>query len=205
VNFVGWYYNARCKNKTKISVLSLIILLNASLHCSVFSFDFIMLLVLAKEVVEKGFCKEFGYFCAHDTYLHLFMVIQNCPSWFCTTLLLLLSYFELQTLKLIQHWPYLGWLLTSSWPEVVTVGYNMDVRIWQLEKVGEWIWMTSHKGTNNSHVGKIKYLTDKDFYVYLKLRSTSRCTMYDVTNLSFSTRCQWPSVMPSAMLSNEEA
>jgi hypothetical protein len=62
---------------------------------------------------------------------------------------------------------------------------------------------TSCTDANNSHVDTIKYLTNKYLFMCLKLSSTSRCTIFDIMNLSLSTRCRCPSIIATATLSNE--
>jgi hypothetical protein len=58
---------------------------------------------------------------------------------------------------------------------------------------------------NNPHAETIKYLINKDLFIYLKTEFTFRnTTMFDVTSLSFSARCRRPAVIAKTMLSNDE-
>jgi hypothetical protein len=64
--------------------------------------------------------------------------------------------------------------------------------------------LTSCTHVNNSHIETVKYLINKDLFMYLKLQSISQCKIFDVISPSLSVRCQYSSVMATAMLSNED-
>ena len=56
----------------------------------------------------------------------------------------------------------------------------------------------------NSYVETAKHIIKKDLFLHLNISSTSRYTMSDVFNLSFSTHCRRPSAIATATLSNRE-